>query len=130
MMTRQVRSGKGWRLGWHPHADQFKGLVAGDTWAIELTANEFKDFIRLAQQLSTTMTAMTEQLMDEEKLSCEQETETIWIEAEGFPRCYSLRFMLLTGRRGEGEWPNTVVPKLLEALNQSPFSQINQIDQI
>lgn len=123
-MTRQVRSGKGWRLGWHPHAEQFKGLIAGEVWAVELTATEFQDFIRLTQQLSATMRAMSEQLMDEERLSCEQETESIWLEAEGFPQHYSLRFMLLTGRRTEGEWPDTVVPQLLEALGQPPFSQI------
>ena len=124
MMTRHIRSGEGWRLGWHPHAEQFKGLVAGDTWAEELTATEFQEFVRLAQQLSATMRAMAEQIMYEETLSCEQETENIWLEASGFPHRYGLRFMLLTGRRTEGEWPADIVPELLAALNQSPFTQI------
>lgn len=124
-MARQVKSGDGWRLGWDPEAEEFCGLVAGDRWAIELTAAEFKDFCRAARRLSETMTAMAEQLMDEERISCEQETEMIWLEAEGFPSQYSLRFILLSGRRGEGEWAAKVVPELQIALSQPPFSQIS-----
>ena len=120
-MSRYLRSGEGWRLGWNPSADDFCGLVAGDRWAIELTAAEFKDFCRLAQQLGDTMTAMADQLMAEERLACEQETETLWLEAEGFPADYSLRFILLSGRRGEGEWPSATVPQLLAAIAQIPF---------
>ncbi len=123
-MTRQVRSGNGWRLGWNPHAEQFKGMVAGKDWAIELTAAEFKDFCRVAQQLNAAMKSMSEQLMDEERLSCEQETKIIWLEAEGLPTSYSLRFILLTGRKGEGEWPAPAVSALIEMLNQSPFKDL------
>ena len=123
-MTRQIRSGDGWRLGWNPNADDFSGLVAGHCWAIELTAEEFKDFVRLAQQLNETMAEMASQRMDEERLTCEQETEKIWLEAEGFPQCYTLRFILLTGRKGEGEWPESVVPQLLAARSQPLFSQL------
>ncbi len=120
-MTRQVLAGDGWRLGWNPNADQFKGLVAGKGWALELTAAEFKDFCRIAQELGAAMKSMGEQLMDEERVSCEQETEAIWLEAEGFPTSYGLRLILLTGRRGEGEWPASVVPILIETLRQTPF---------
>ena len=120
-MSRYLRSGEGWRLGWNPGAEQFCGLVAGDRWAIELTAAEFREFCRLAQQLGNTMTAMADQLMAEERLACEQETETIWLEVEGFPAAYSLRFILLSGRRGEGEWPAAIVPQLLAAIAQIPF---------
>ncbi len=127
MMTRQIRSGDGWRLGWNPNADSFHGLLAGHHWALELTATEFKDFCRAAQKLSKEMTAMAELLMDEERLTCEQETETIWLEADGLPTCYSLRFILLTGRRGEGEWPALVVPHVLSAIAQPPFSQMTTI---
>ncbi|MGC1216025.1 MAG: DUF1818 family protein [Phormidesmis sp.] len=125
MMTRQVRSGEGWRLGWDPHAEQFRGMVAGKDWALELTAIEFKDFCRVAKQLSIAMESMSEQLMDEERLSCEQETEVIWLEAEGLPADYSLRFILLTGRRGEGEWPALAASALIEALGQPPFSGLD-----
>jgi len=114
---RQVRSGDGWRVGWNPAAEVFCGLVGGQYWALELTAAEFKDFCRMAQLLSLQMAAMAELLMDEECLTCEQESETIWLEAEGSPASHGLRFILLTGRGGEGEWPAAVVPQLLDAIS-------------
>ncbi len=123
-MIRKVLEGEGWRLGWNPNADSFCGLLAGQSWALEMAAREFKDFCRLVRELDSTMSAMAEQLMDEERLTCEQETETIWLEAEGFPTRYGLRFILLTGRKCEGEWPADVVPQLITALNQPPFSDI------
>lgn len=117
-MNRKLLSGNGWRIGWNPTAEQFSGLVGGDTWAIELTHSEFKDFCRLAQQLCSTMADMATQLMDEERLSCEQETEAIWLEVEGFPTHYDLRFILLLGRKGEGAWPAIVVDELIKAIEQ------------
>ena len=124
-MIRHLQSGEGWRLGWNPSADDFCGLVAGERWALELTAAEFFDFCRCARQLGETMTAMAAELMDEEKLTCEQETSTIWLETAGFPTAYSLRFILLSGRRGEGEWPPTTTQKLLEALSKPPFCELS-----
>ena len=117
-MIKQVESGEGWRVGWNSSAETFCGLVAGKGWAVELTVPEFLDFCRLARQLRSTMNDMAEQLMEEEKLTCEQETETIWMEAEGYSAEYSLRFILLSGRRAEGEWSSAVVPAVLKALEK------------
>ncbi|MEL6470666.1 MAG: DUF1818 family protein [Cyanobacteria bacterium J06623_4] len=118
-MLRQLLTGEGWRLGWNPNAGQFYGLLGGELWALELTAVEFQDFCTAVRSLKHTMAAMAEQLMAEERLTCEQETETIWLEAEGFPSEYSLRFILLTGRRGEGGWPAVAVPGLLGAVEKA-----------
>ena len=123
-MNRHIRSGNGWRLGWNPTAAEFTGLVAGDTWAVELTPSELNDFCRLARQLGKTMTDMASQLMDEERLTCEQETTTVWLEADGFPQSFGLRFILLTGRKSEGEWPADAAKELLAALSSRPFSEI------
>lgn len=123
-MIRHIQSGEGWRLGWNPTADQFCGLVAGAYWSMELTAAEFADFCRLAQQLNAAMASMAEHLMAEERLTCEQETEQLWMEAEGFPGRFNLRFILLTGRRGEGEWPAESVGELLAAMSQPPFNAV------
>jgi hypothetical protein len=124
-MIPQIKSGEGWRLGWNPAAEQFCGLVAGQNWAIELTAAEFSDFCRVSQQLADTMKAMANQIMAEERLTCEQETTTIWMEAEGFPADYGLRFILLSGRGAEGEWPSAVLPELLQALSEPPFEGLS-----
>jgi hypothetical protein len=115
-MVRQVKSGEGWRLGWDSSADEFCGLVGSDHWAIELTAAEFNDFCRLASQLGETMGQMHQELMEEERLSCEAESDLLWLEAEGYPHAYELHLILLTGRRGEGSWFAEAVPGLLQAI--------------
>ena len=117
-MTALLKEGQGWRIGWDETRNPFKALVGGEHWAIELTQQEFESLQRLTQQLSATMAAMATELMPDEQLTLEQETEQLWVEAEGFHHRYSLRFILLTGRGGEGGWPAEVVPDLLNGLER------------
>ncbi len=114
-MPRLLREGPGWRLGWDPEAAVYQGLVGTDDWAVELTGHEFATFCRLLQQLDETLRAIAPELMDQERICCEAEGEGLWLEVEGFPDQYSLRFMLDQGRRVEGLWPQAVVPELLQA---------------
>ena len=116
-MSRQVKQGDGWRIGWDPEAPVFQCLLAGDCWSIELTEAELNQFCRLAQQLTDTMAQMSHELMESEKIACEVESDLIWMEAEGHPDGFILRFILLSGRRAEGGWPVKVVPQLLQALS-------------
>jgi hypothetical protein len=62
------------------------------------------------------MHQMQSELMDEERITCEVESDAIWLEAEGFPQAYSLRLILRTGRRAEGYWSAEAVPEFLQAL--------------
>ncbi len=112
---RILRNGVGWRIGWNPNAEEFKGLVGGENWAIELTETELNDFCRLLQQLSETMNQMSSELMQEEKITCEAETPQLWMQVEGYPKDYTLQLMLMSGRRAEGNWLSPVVPELLQA---------------
>ncbi len=112
-----LKEGDGWRLGWDDERDIFKALVGGEHWALELTAAEFDDLRRLAQQLAKTMATMAAELMPDERITCEQETSLLWIEADGYAHSYSLRFILLSGRCGEGTWPSPIVPTVLEGLD-------------
>ncbi|HEY9644645.1 MAG TPA: DUF1818 family protein [Coleofasciculaceae cyanobacterium] len=115
-MARQLKQGAGWRLGWNPEAEVFQGLVGGDHWAIELTEAELEDFCRLTVQLAHTLHQISSELMDEERVSCEVESDRLWLEAEGFPQSFGLRLILLTGRGAEGAWSETAVPELIEAV--------------
>ncbi|ESA38090.1 hypothetical protein N836_33985 [Leptolyngbya sp. Heron Island J] len=115
-MTALLREGKGWRVGWDDERENFKALVGGDNWALELTQDEFEALRRLAQQLATIMASLASELMPDEQISCEQETSQIWMEAEGFHHSYSLRFILLNGRGAEGAWPSSTVPEVLNGL--------------
>ncbi len=114
-MTRLLKSGFGWRIGWNPGALEFPGLVGTDDWSLELTAAELADFCRLVQQLAETMNQMRQELMDEEAIACEVESDLMWLEAEGFPQAYNLHLILQTGRRGEGYWQAEAVPALMQA---------------
>lgn len=114
-MERVVKSGAGWRIGWNPDAAEFKGLVGADDWAIELTEAELNDFCRLSGQLVETVNQLASELMDEEKIACEAESNLLWLEVEGYPYAYSLHLILSTGRRAEGRWAACVVPGLVQA---------------
>lgn len=112
---RVLKKGNGWRIGVNPVAREFKGLVGTDEWAIELTEAELNDFCRLLRQLAETMQQMESELMDEEKIACEAESSLLWMEVEGYPHAYSLRFILNSGRGVEGRWDSTVVQNLIQA---------------
>jgi len=114
-MQRVVKSGSGWRIGWNPDAPEFKGLIGTDDWAIELTEAELNDFCRLLAQLADTIKQLATELMEEEKIACEAESDLLWMEVEGYPHAYSLRFILNTGRCVEGKWHACAVGDLLQA---------------
>lgn len=115
-MERLLKTGKGWRIGWNPNAERFKGLIGSDDWALELTEAELNDFCRLLGQLADTMHHMQEELMDEEAIACEVESDLIWLEAEGYPTAYSIHVIVHSGRRGEGRWQSEAIPALLQAV--------------
>jgi len=111
-----MKSGSGWRVGWNPNAPVYQGLVGGEDWAVELTTAELDDFCRLLEQLSQTMSQMAAELMDEERIACEAETDLLWMEVEGYPGAYELRLILNSGRGCEGNWAAAAVPGLLGAI--------------
>ena len=114
-MERVVKSGAGWRIGWNPNKSEFIGLVGADDWAIELTEAELSDFCRLSRQLVETMIHLASELMPEEKIACEAESDLLWLEVEGLPHAYTLRLILNTGRCAEGSWTTDAVPGLVQA---------------
>ncbi|MFB8797079.1 MAG: DUF1818 family protein [Microcoleus sp.] len=114
-MERVIKTGDGWRLGWHPDATEFQGLVGGDGWAIELTEAELNDFCRLLAQLAATMSQMASELMDEEKIAIEAESDLLWVQVEGYPQAYSVQLILSAGRRCEGFWSIAAAPGLVQA---------------
>lgn len=115
-MTRILKRGAGWRVGYDPNADPFVGLVGSDDWAIELTAEELSDLQRLLPQLCESIAAIAPELMDEERITCEVESDRLWMEADGEPNAYRIRLILHSGRRCEGEWRPDAVPDLLQAV--------------
>jgi hypothetical protein len=115
-MARQIKRGNGWQLGIDPDAPTFRGLVGGNGWAIELTEAELADFRHLLLQIIDTVQHIKQELMPEEKFTCEVESDLIYLEAEGEGDRISLHLILLTGRRAEGTWPPEAVPPLMQAV--------------
>ncbi|MEB3210886.1 MAG: DUF1818 family protein [Leptolyngbyaceae bacterium] len=114
-MVQHIKSGEGWRIGWDDEAEVYRGLIGGDRWSVELTEAEFQDFCQLLGTLDETIQHLASELMDEETICCETESEHIWLEAEGYPNSYTVHVMTQHGRRTEGEWPASVIPDLLQA---------------
>lgn len=115
LTDRLIKRGDGWQIGWDAGAAEFCGLVGDDHWAFELTRSELGDFCRLVEQLADTLQAIATELMTEERIACEAETETLWLEAEGFADRYTLHLILQTGRRCEAHWNETATRELTTA---------------
>ncbi len=112
-----IKQGQGWRVGWNPQQQEYPALLAGEHWAVELTASEFEQFGALLQQLIATLDQMAAELMAEEKITCEAEGNLVWMEVQGYPHSFDLHFILNRGRRAEGTWPRAIAPELIQALN-------------
>ncbi|WP_373542681.1 DUF1818 family protein [Chamaesiphon sp.] len=119
-MQKVLKSGAGWRIGWRPES-AYQGLVGGDDWAFELTADELADFCRLLAQLVANMRSMQAELMDEENIACEAESQLVWMQVAGIPNEYTLRLILNTGRSCEGNWAAAAVPELVTAVDSLKF---------
>ena len=117
-MPRLLKKGQGWRIGWHSEAEKYQGLIGNDTWAIELTAAEFRELYRLLVQISESMEQIATELMDSERIAITAESDLIWIEAEGFPEQYSLRVILNQERRCEVNWDEGVASELLLVIRR------------
>jgi hypothetical protein len=118
---RYLKIGEGWRIGWNPDGGEFKGLVGADSWAFEMTGAEFLDFCRLALQLEAAIGAIAEELMDEENLSCDVESDLLRLQANGYPHAYELHLILMQGRRGEGFWTADVTSAFMQAIHALPI---------
>lgn len=116
-MQRILKTGKGWRIGWNPLAVKYQGLVGTDDWAVELTEAEFNDFCRLFTQLTETIKQLAGELMDEEKISLEAESDLVWLEIAGDAQLYSLRLILNSGRGVEAAWEAAAVADFWQAIN-------------
>jgi hypothetical protein len=115
-MDRVIKSGEGWRIGWDGAAATYPALVGNEDWSLELTAAEWQDFCHLLAQLVETIAVMQSELMDEEAIAIEVESDLLWLEAEGYPDAYTLHLILLSGRRAEGTWGATAISDLWQAV--------------
>ena len=110
-----IKKGKGWRIGWKANAPVYKGLIGSDEWAFELTEPEMQDFIRLLLRINQAIIDLDQYLMEEEILTCEVESDLMWLGAKGYSDNYSLRLILSQPRSCEGNWSGSVINSLITA---------------
>ncbi len=122
MVSKQLLSGKGWRIGWFPHIQPFSGLVGADNWAIELTQPELEEFCSLSLQLIESVQQAQSELSEQESLTCTAETENISLELSGYPGDFRISLQLHTGRRAEGIWENDAINELIDAITKIAVS--------
>ncbi|MFN3926496.1 MAG: DUF1818 family protein [Pseudanabaenaceae cyanobacterium] len=108
-------AGQGWRIGWD--TDEHIGLLGADTWAFELSADEFQEFCRLAIALQENMQAIASELSDQETVTLEMTSELLTLVGEGVPGSFTLYLQLLRPRRAEGSWAEEAIPELMLAID-------------
>ena len=116
--NRPLRVGAGWRVGVKSTADTYCALVGGDRWAVELTMAEWSDFCRAIRQIEAALASLSEQLMEGESVTLEQETERLLTVATGKPPKLELYLQLRDERNAEGYWLPDALPGLFEAIRQ------------
>ncbi|MGK7908567.1 MAG: DUF1818 family protein [Synechococcus sp.] len=113
-----LQVGKGWRVGFKSGHPEFCALVGADTWAIELTLEEWQDFCSALRQIEAAIANLPDHLMEEEAVTLEQSSERIVAIASGELPRLSL-YLQVKGHRGaEGYWDCEALPQLFDAVGK------------
>ncbi|MFO8238567.1 MAG: DUF1818 family protein [Prochlorococcaceae cyanobacterium] len=127
----QVQEGPGWRLCLDSNRGSFPVLIGGEGWAVELEADEARALAEGCSRLSDELAVLADRLMPEEELSLELERGPLWLELEGRPQAWRLRFVLTPGpgaRGVEAGWSEAASQAVVAALRQIPeFTPAGQL---
>lgn len=117
----EVHEGPGWRLCLDPGRGSFPVLLGGEGWAVELRADEAQALAEGCCRLADELAALADRLMPEEEVSLELERGPLWLELEGRPQAWRLRFVLTPGaaaRGVEAGWGEVASQSVVAALRQ------------
>jgi Domain of unknown function (DUF1818) len=121
VIEKHLLTGSGWRIGWIPGSNSFQGLIGGDHWAIELTANELRDFCKLCIQLDDAIAGMSTELSDQESLECSSQVGNLTMDISGFPNYFKIYFCCTCERslrKFEGSWAADLSSDFFDAVRQ------------
>ena len=96
--------GPGWRLARDPSRGRFPVMIAGESWAIELTEDEWNSLIPLIKDLIDQHQQLENQLMPEEGLELELERQGWWCCLEGDRNSWTLKLIL---QSNSNDFPGT-----------------------
>ncbi len=106
------KEGPGWRIIIDSSRDNFSTLIGGDSWAIELNKAEWETLVRVVINLSDQYQDIKAQLMNEEDITLEMESNPWFAILKGDQYGWNLKLILESSdsliRGAEVFWPSEV----------------------
>ncbi len=93
-----------------------------DTWTIEFSPEEWQQFVQQFKTLAQAWQSIQEELMPEEALTLDSESETIRLRAEGQAEQWGLWLQIRGGRKVEGYLGPPLVIDLLRQIGDSALA--------
>ena len=114
------KEGPGWRLIRDSSRDNFSTLIGGESWAIELNQFEWKTLVKVVIDLSDQYKNIKEQLMGDEDITLELESDPWLAILKGDQNGWKLKLILDSSdslnRGAEVSWPRNVTTNVANAM--------------
>jgi len=114
------KEGPGWRLIRDSSRDNFSTLIGGESWAIELNQFEWKTLVKVVIDLSDQYKNIKEQLMGDEDITLELESDPWLAILKGDQYGWKLKLILDSSdslnRGAEVSWPRNVTTNVANAM--------------
>ena len=106
------KEGPGWRIIRDSSRDNFSTLIGGESWAIELNEFEWESLVKIVIDLSNQYKDIKEQLMGDEDITLEMESNPWLAILKGDQYGWNLKLILSSrdslNRGAEVFWPRDV----------------------
>ena len=114
------KEGPGWRLIRDSSRGNFSTLIGGESWAIELNQFEWKTLVKVVIDLSDQYKNIKEQLMGDEDITLELESDPWLAILKGDQNGWKLKLILDSSdslnRGAEVSWPRNVTTNVANAM--------------
>ena len=114
------KEGEGWRIIIDPSREIFTTLIGGENWAIELNKSEWEDLVKVVINLSNQYHNIKDQLMGEEDITLELESNPWLAILKGDQNGWNLKLVLDSNdslnRGAEVFWPRNVTFRVVNAM--------------
>ncbi len=114
------KEGQGWRIIRDSSRTNFSTLIGGESWAIELNQHEWNTLVKAVNNLSDQYQDIKVQLMDDEDITLEMESNPWLAILKGDKNGWNLKLILNSSdsliRGAEVYWPSNVTCQLANAM--------------
>ena len=114
------KEGPGWRIISDSSRENFSTLIGGESWAIELNQYEYEKLIKVVIDVSDQYNDIKDQLMGEEDITLELESDPWLAILKGDKNGWKLKLILDSSdslnRGAEVSWPRNVTTNVASAM--------------